>query len=65
MQVIFHLYTECNSMCLGVSRIFYFKFAICTLYIFVYVLSDSMPFVSVLSDCALFVHCMCAEFDCA
>lgn len=64
MQVIFHLYTECNSMCLGVSRIF-IKFAICTLYIFVYVLSDSMPFVSVLSDCALSVHCMCADFDCA
>lgn len=40
-------------MCLGVSRIFYFKFAICTLYIFVYVLSDSMPFVSVLSVCSL------------
>lgn len=41
------------------------KPAVCALYIFVYVLSDSMLFVYVLPNCVHSVHCMCADFDCA
>lgn len=58
MQVIFHLYTECNSMCLGVSRIFFLSLLF-ALFIFL-----SMCFLTVcrLSVCCLTVCSLCTAY---